>query len=996
MGIALMSLSAATNLWAQAFTDLTSRFAVTKSGLVLNRATNTFNSVVTLTNVSGGTVKGPLVLLVSNVTAGSVTLANQSGQSAVGLPYLTVPVPAGGLAPGAAISNVVLAFSNPTRVAFTFNLAVASMEGVLLPGPGSAPAVSATTDLPEAGVDLSLIQNGVFLSRLLVTFAPGATVDQINRALAAVGGGIVSMTPGLEFVTVAVPVQLNAAALETLAAAMRAAPGILWAFPAYARAENQLPVSPSAFQDQHLLPTRFPAAWNTIDLARRNCLSQPKVPVLVLDSFGAPAQLPAGYTGFSAQVPGFQLLPAGSEKGTATHGYDVTTTMSAAFDTTMPTGANPVTECLAVTGVQLVDAADYIKRISDSLPSGRFIANFSQGFDPTCPTNGAFQMPPALSLAQDAVAWIKRTSNRWNEFLIATAAGNCFSDKSAQVYPGHGEADYGSVMAIAAGSDPLFGFMVDHTLWDATDASFPNVTASFGDQIGFMSAYLKLLQPLVPEDNVIVAGSTTPGATFNDLAVSSFSNEGASVMAVGENVHAFKGSVNGTSFAAPQVAGLASYLWLLSNDLRTNRPVSDTKAAIVQNTRPTPAGNTLDAYATILSLDAPGPLTAANAPIRLALLDVNNDGRFDETDVTAFLSKFLDTSGNPVEPAARDYSRWDLNGDGFTGGSKTEMFDLDRGGDSAQYGKTGYSAGITEQIEGKAISFNETQVTDMQVLCYYAYSALYTGDVAARAKLLGGCAGVNVTVAPSGANLKPGGAQQFSVTVTGTNDPRVTWTSTGGTISSTGFYTAGNAAGTFTVRATSVVDSSAFGEATVTIASNGQITGTHGPTFIGVCAKADVQIFTSGFNNPDVNFTIQGDARQTNKTIIGPTVFTTWAAGTTATGQIVLTATSIENPNASAAVTLRVDPFVAAYGDSSGNAFVVRGADANLPDDTYRLAVHVGYDGIFNVKANGNVLSGALSNGDSVSVTITPDLMQGAVQTGGTSIPFILTHNCAQ
>jgi hypothetical protein len=89
------------------------------------------------------------------------------------------------------------------------------------------------------------------------------------------------------------------------------------------------------------------------------------------------------------------------------------------------------------------------------------------------------------------------------------------------------------------------------------------------------------------------------------------------------------------------------------------------------------------------------------------------------------------------------------------------------------------------------------------------------------------------------------------------------------------------------------------------------VTPPNAPAFCA-CAKADVQFFTTGFVNPDVTFKVQGDARLTDKTLINQTIFTTWAAGTSATGQIVLTATSVQNPNASAAVTLRVDPFVAA------------------------------------------------------------------------------------
>ena len=209
-------------------------------------------------------------------------------------------------------------------------------------------------------------------------------------------------------------------------------------------------------------------------------------------------------------------------------------------------------------------------------------------------------------------------------------------------------------------------------------------------------------------------------------------------------------------------------------------------------------------------------MTAANAPIRLGILDVNNDQKFDENDVAVFVSHFLDANGNPVQPTARDYSRFDLNGDGFTGGSSTEMFDLDRIG-STQYNRTVYGT-TSQQIEEVMVSFDENQVTDMQVLCFYGYSPLYTGDPSARRSLLDGCAGVRVKVTPKIVTVQPGATQQFSVMVRGTNDPRVTWTASGGgNITDTGLFTAGQAGGTFKVRATSKVDTHAFDEATVTI-----------------------------------------------------------------------------------------------------------------------------------------------------------------------------------
>jgi hypothetical protein len=77
--------------------------------------------------------------------------------------------------------------------------------------------------------------------------------------------------------------------------------------------------------------------------------------------------------------------------------------------------------------------------------------------------------------------------------------------------------------------------------------------------------------------------------------------------------------------------------------------------------------------------------------------------------------------------------------------------------------------------------------------------------------LLDGCVavpanGLSVFVAPNFATVQTGQTQQFTSTVTGSSNTAVTWSARGGTISSTGLYTAPSTTGTYTVTATSVAD----------------------------------------------------------------------------------------------------------------------------------------------------------------------------------------------
>jgi len=190
-------------------------------------------------------------------------LANKSGQTAAGIPDVTLPMPAGGLAPGASISNVVLAFNNPNRIGFTFNVSVA-IQGVLLSGDPPALASSAISNLPAVGVDATQIQGRVILTRLELRMTANATVEEVNSALLKVGGVIVSMSAGDLGLTLAVPRQSSLGALRQLAAVLKAQPGISSARPAFAAQPLTLTqdgsetLNPSLLREyRFLMPARF-------------------------------------------------------------------------------------------------------------------------------------------------------------------------------------------------------------------------------------------------------------------------------------------------------------------------------------------------------------------------------------------------------------------------------------------------------------------------------------------------------------------------------------------------------------------------------------------------------------------------------------------------------------------------------------------------------------------------------------------------------------------
>jgi hypothetical protein len=170
----------------------------------------------------------------------------------------------------------------------------------------------------------------------------------------------------------------------------------------------------------------------------------------------------------------------------------------------------------------------------------------------------------------------------------------------------------------------------------------------------------------------------------------------------------------------------------------------------------------LDAYTAVLSLDQSAPLSPAGAPVRLAILDRTGDGAFTEADLTAHADARRQSGEGP-----RDWSRSDLNGDGFTGGAGVAPFDLDPNG-SPRGGAP--QLGVTTTSDGSGLSFNENAVTDAQILCFYARTALYTGSPEQRDTLLGPALGCGAPPEqPESANCTSTTAFGKAATIMGTS-----------------------------------------------------------------------------------------------------------------------------------------------------------------------------------------------------------------------------------
>ena len=138
----------------------------------------------------------------------------------------------------------------------------------------------------------------------------------------------------------------------------------------------------------------------------------------------------------------------------------------------------------------------------------------------------------------------------------------------------------------------------------------------------------------------------------------------------------------------------------------------------------------IDAYEALLSLDSTissntGPFDPPLAPVRRAILDFNDDGAFNLPDVDAFAKAFASATAN----APPDYGRADLNGDGYTGGTRVAAFNLNANlkADFSPNLELSVTVPVTPTI-GTIDPFNENLLTDYNILCWYIYSPLYTGD----------------------------------------------------------------------------------------------------------------------------------------------------------------------------------------------------------------------------------------------------------------------------
>lgn len=560
---------------------------------------------------------------------------------------------------------------NLAALAWRFS-GVALPAGSLLNGDPGAPAAAALTDYwisssysPE-NIDVDDFGTSIVRTELRLRLAPGATIGGVNAALIAALGRITSMSFGGEYLVVALADPGSTSALTDVGLALLASGQFDRVLPSSVRRPAELPsgqliVNPS-LQSNHLA-VRAPAAWNVLDNPPAGFSPQTLV---IEDWFGLGSPLsrlgvigePSDFVDRGALGP---LIDIKDNTNLSRHGYHVAGIAVSAFDDDEVVGAaGGTTLALRVNDLTNEESpantdAHTLRIIAESArQGGRVVLNNSNGWPVSCIArlvNGGYSQ----CLLQDAEAWAVQVAKHGlqGRFLHVVAAGN------------------------------------------HTGTHFQN---------GVALRALHIANGIIVEN----VGTREENGTFVPDCRAADSIPGG-VAAIGEDVLSYTdddGSVDwmrGTSMAAPQVAGIAAMLWSLRPDLAVNQ----IQSAIIDTARPSDCSNpTLDAYAAVLALDRMGN---SGSSIRRAILDVTRNGVFDETDISAFASAWNQT------PGVADYGRHDLNGDGFTGGSRTARFDLNTDGNHNS---------VRVPVNPNNVSLDENMVSDAEVLCYYAFAWL--------------------------------------------------------------------------------------------------------------------------------------------------------------------------------------------------------------------------------------------------------------------------------
>lgn len=610
-------------------------------------------------------------------------------------------------------------------------------EGVLLEGDPGAPAVSAVyrfvslIPLLDTEVEVDARSHRVRRTHLSVAFSPEATIGQVNAALVSIDARIVGMNPGVPVVQIRFADPGSLADLRSLAATLAAEAGIddvalstgpaLHALPGlYA----ERPATALLDTIDHQLTVGAAALWNGRAALEHNASSQPLL--LITDIFGQGP--PSSDFDIDLRRPtllsGFASEPTPGTRASTYHGYHVLGIISARYRTDVaPTTRESITGLIpARSPVSVIDMSGL----------HAFATSMDRWFE---------------DMEEEMIAHAVASGSR---IVINTSLGECGNEltscddvddpeylakvhtwrrrvRNTRVGPSAIPLEQASLHVVSAGNV-------------VASAATSSRYAAAGMVLGDEEPSAALANVIVVEGReqppIVLMDNLRTGCLFQRFGPIGSGRRG-DLSAIATDIRSFTGPIvgtgdhTGTSQAAPQVAALAAMVWAA----KPQWTAGEVKALLQATARtdwtdivclwvPAPL---IDAYTAMTFTDgatpsrphAPDEIDAATAPFRNAVLDVDDDGQFTNADFAAFATRFLKPDGTMREPSEMDFSRYDLNGDGFTGGSdRHARFDLDLDRKFEQPWVGTASTPPTTELE----------LTDLDILCAYARSGLFVGD----------------------------------------------------------------------------------------------------------------------------------------------------------------------------------------------------------------------------------------------------------------------------
>jgi len=581
-----------------------------------------------------------------------------------------------------------------------------------LPGDPNEPAIDALFDF-SAHVEVDegeiSVENGseIIRSKIELAFVPNTTVGDINNILSKYNARIIDMLPDRPFLIVYIPDPGDLPSLRSIIEKLEGEDsiGAVWEgavptpdmLPHFIDATIPCAGSECVNEEQidrikHHLAVRGHAAWNL----RNAIVNSPWLVIADFFGYGVPD------SGFMGDFVNPEDFKDGKD---SRHGYFVLGIINADFDQ-QPEVTGIFPDELRIRGVQAAKVStvsefenNIVRRINS------IIQETGAGSDVVVNTSTG-KYPSDID---DGARWWGKVATLQNNFVHFTAAGNV-TEKVPENTPAYEMSSFAYAAVGNMDAPPPF--------LDLTDLpQFSNLENTFVVENRMPNPFF------ITFENAKESERVWPGCAFNESLM------GGNLSAIGWQVYSFGDKDgtdgpaynSGTSAAAPQAAGTAAYMWAVNPSLGVNEIVNLlNKAArspefptfdLCRSEIPAPVIDTYDAV-----------LAAGGDDVRKALLDVTGSGSFTEDDIEVFLDEFDERDG------ILDYSRYDLNGTGQTGGDATDRFDLDH---DLEFGT------VTQIIEDDEIEFDENAVTDTDVLCYYAYSDLYSGSSDKRKELLG-------------------------------------------------------------------------------------------------------------------------------------------------------------------------------------------------------------------------------------------------------------------